>query len=139
KRTLKGYCLLDTKREENGVPEYQRAKGAISYLALEFTWPVKAGEEPRVETWGLRIEFRNSAENQGHIDSFYCEGLMSCDDCLSTTPEDGKKRPIELAAFRHFVVNERQHRLSETQKQLLRNMANHQHLNVNPAVLRPLA
>ncbi len=45
-RTLKSYCLLDTKREENGVPQYQRDKGAISYIALEFTWPVKAGEGP---------------------------------------------------------------------------------------------
>jgi hypothetical protein len=138
KRTLKGYCLLDTKREENGVPEYQRSKGAITYIALEFTWPAKTDEDPRVETWGLRIEFRNAAENQGHIESFYCDGAVSRDDFLSTTPEDGKKRPLELAAFRHFIVKEREGRLFETQKQYLRDMANEQHLNFNPAVLAAL-
>jgi len=138
KRTLKGYCLLDTKREENGIPEYQRSKGAITYIALEFTWPSKTGEDPRVETWGLRIEFRNAAENQGHIESFYCDGEVSRDDFLSTTPEDGKKRPLELAAFRHFIVKEREGRLFETQKQYLRDMANEQHLNFNPAVLAAL-
>lgn len=138
KRTLKGYCLLDTKREENGVPQYQRDKGVISYIALEFTWPAKAGEEPRMETWGLRIEFRNTAENQGHIESYYCEGAISRDDFLSVSPEDGKKRPLELAAFRHFIVKQREGRLFETQKQFLRDMANEQHLNFNPAVLAAL-
>ena len=138
KRTLKGYCLLDTKREENGVPEYQRDKGVISYIGLEFTWPAKSGEDPRVETWGLRIEFRNTAENQGHIESFYCDGALTRDDFLSTSPDDGKKRPFELAAFRNFIVKEREGRMFETQTQFLRDMANEQHLNFNPAVLTAL-
>ena len=138
KRTLKGYCLLDTKREENGVPEYQRNKGAITYIALEFTWPAKTGENPRVETWGLRIEFRNTAENQGHIDSYYCDGQLCRDDFLAVSAEDGKKRPLELAAFRNFIVKERDGRIFETQKQYLRDMANEQHLNYNPAVLTGL-
>ena len=68
-RTLKGYCLLDTKREENGVQQYLRP-AAITYVALEFTWPPRNSEETRVETWGLRIEFRNTAESQGHIKPF---------------------------------------------------------------------
>jgi uncharacterized coiled-coil protein SlyX len=138
KRTLKGYCLLDTKREENGVPQYQRDKGVISYIALEFTWPAKAGEEPRVETWGLRIEFRNTAENQGRIESYCCDGELSRDDFLSVSAEDGKKRPLELAAFRHFIVKQREGRMFETQTQFLRDMANEQHLNFNPAVLAGL-
>jgi hypothetical protein len=68
-RTVKSYCLLDTKREENGVQQYIRS-AAITYIALEFSWPRKAAEEERIETWGLRIEFRNTAENQGHIKPF---------------------------------------------------------------------
>ncbi|MFN7138588.1 MAG: ATP-binding protein, partial [Limisphaerales bacterium] len=136
-RTLKSYCLLDTKREENGVQQYQRDKGAITYIALEFTWPAKPGEASRVETWGLRIEFRNAAENQGHIDSFYCEGELSRDNFLAIGP-DGKKRPLELAAFRRFIEKERGGRLFETQKQYLRDMSNEQHLNFNSAVLAAL-
>jgi len=120
------------------VPEYQRNKGAITYIALEFTWPAKAGETPRVETWGLRIEFRNTAENQGHIDSYYCDGQLCRDDFLAVSAEDGKKRPLELAAFRNFIVKERDGRIFETQKQYLRDMANEQHLNYNPAVLTGL-
>jgi hypothetical protein len=86
----------------------------------------------------LRIEFRNAAENQGHIETFYCDGELSRDDFLSTSAEDGKKRPLEMAAFRHFIVKEREGRLFETQKQFLRDMANEQHLNFNPAVLAAL-
>jgi uncharacterized protein YPO0396 len=37
-RSLKGYCLGDTKEEENGVTQYMRSR-AITYVALEFTWP----------------------------------------------------------------------------------------------------
>ena len=48
-RTVKSYCLLDTKREENGVPQYLRP-AAITYIALEFTWPRKVDEEERIET-----------------------------------------------------------------------------------------
>lgn len=137
-RTLKSYCLLDTKREENGVPQYQRDKGAITYIALEFTWPAKPGEEPRIETWGMQIVFRNAAENQGHIKTFFCDGTMSRDDFLAVSQADGKKRPVEPAAFRHFIEKERDGRLFETQEQFLRDMANEQHLNFNRAVLDAL-
>jgi len=137
-RTLKSYCLLDTKREENGVPQYQRDKGAITYIALEFTWPAKPNEESRVETWGLRIEFRNAMENQGQIKAFYCDGALSRDDFLAVSPEDGRKRPLELAPFRYLIEKHRDGRLFETQEQFLRDMANEQHLNFNRAVLAAL-
>jgi hypothetical protein len=137
-RTLKSYCLLDTKREEDGVPQYQRDKGAITYLALEFTWPAKPDEEPRVETWGLRVEFRNAAESQGKVTPFFCDAALNRDDFLAVSPEDGKKRPLELAAFRRLVEKERGGRLFETQTQYLRDMANEQHLNFNATVLAAL-
>ena len=38
-RTIKGYCLLDTKREENGQPQYFHDKGVTTYIGGEFTWP----------------------------------------------------------------------------------------------------
>jgi hypothetical protein len=132
-RTLKSYCLLDTKREENGVTQYQH-KSSITYIALEFTWPLKEDEEkPRVETWGLRVEFRNTAENQGHIRPFVCYGPMSRNDFLDTA-----RRPLELMAFKHRVEKDLDGRLFETQDQYLRDMANEQHLNFNRAVLTAL-
>lgn len=128
-RTLKSYCLLDTKREENGVPQYLRPS-AITYIALEFTWPRKATDEERIETWGLRIEFRNSAENQGHIKPFVVYGPLAKADFLN--PE---RRPLEAAEFKHLVEKDRDGKLFETQDQYLRDMANDQHLNFNRAVL----
>lgn len=131
-RTVKSYCLLDTKREENGVPQYARSS-AISYVALEFSWPRKATEEERIETWGLRIEFRNAAENQGHVKPFVVYGPFTKSDFLNT-----ERRPLEAAEFKHLVEKTRDGRLFETQEQYLRDMANEQHLNFNRAVLNSL-
>ncbi len=91
-----------------------------------------------METWGLRIEFRNAAENQGQIKAFFCDGEITRDEFLTVSPEDGKKRPLESAAFKHFIEKVREGRLFETQEQFLRDMANEQHLNFNRAVLAAL-
>jgi len=131
-RTLKSYCLLDTKREENGLPQYLRS-AAITCVALEFTWPAADGAAPRVETWGLRIEFRNTAENQGHIKPFVCPGALGKQDFL-----DAQNRPLELADFKRLVEKSRGGHLFETQEQYLRDMANDQHLNFNRGVLNSL-
>ena len=131
-RTVKSYCLLDTKREENGVPQYIRS-AAITYIALEFSWPRKATEEERIETWGLRIEFRNTAENQGHVKPFVVYGPVTKADFLNA-----ERRPLEAAEFKHLVEKDRDGRLFETQDQYLRDMANDQHLNFNRAVLSSL-
>lgn len=128
-RTLKSYILCDTKREENGQPQYVRDKGAICYVALEFAWP--GGE--RLETWGLRMEFRNAVENQGRVLPFYCDGSLNKADFL-----DAARRPLEHAAFRLFIEKEREGRTFETQEQYLRDMAGHTHLNFNRAVLSSL-
>jgi hypothetical protein len=131
-RTVKSYCLLDTKREENGVPQYVRS-AAITYIALEFSWPRKATEEERIETWGLRIEFRNTAENQGHIKPFVVYGPLTKADFL-----DAERCPLQAAEFKHLVEKARDGKLFETQDQYLRDMANDQHLNFNRAVLSSL-
>jgi hypothetical protein len=131
-RTVKSYCLLDTKREENGVEQYLRS-AAITYIALEFSWPHKATEEERIETWGLRIEFRNTAENQGHIKPFVVYGTLAKADFL-----DAERRPLEAAEFKRLVEKRYDGRLFETQDQYLRDMAIDQHLNFNRAVLSSL-
>lgn len=128
-RTLKSYILCDTKREENGQPQYVRDKGAICYVALEFTWP----DGQKVETWGLRIEYRNIAENQGRVTPFFCEAALSKSDFL-----DAARRPLETAAFRHFIEKEKSGHTFETQEQFLRDMAGHSHLNFNRNVLSGL-
>lgn len=61
-RSLKGYCLGDTKEEENGVTQYMRSS-AITYVALEFTWP----NGKKCETWGIRVEFTSAAEAHGKV------------------------------------------------------------------------
>jgi uncharacterized protein YPO0396 len=127
-RTLKSYCLLDTKREENGLPQYVR-QSAKSYVALEFAWP----KGDRVETWGLRIEYRNPSENQGHVRAFYCDGALTKADFL-----DSERIPLEAAAFKRFIEKERDGRVFETQEQYLRDMANERHLNFNRDVLSSL-
>ncbi|MFA7234432.1 MAG: SbcC/MukB-like Walker B domain-containing protein [Terrimicrobiaceae bacterium] len=120
-RTLKGYCLLDTKRGD-----FVRDKGAITYVALEFTWP----DGQRAETWGLRIEFRSAAESHGRVAAFVCDGRMEKADFL-----DGERRPLELPAFR-ALVKDRDGRVFETQEQYLREMA--YRLNFNREVLSTL-
>lgn len=128
-RTLRGYCLLDTKREENGVAQFVREKGAITYVGLEFTWP-KQGEEERRQTWGLRIQFRNATETHGSITPFFCDGALAKSDFV-----DALRCPLELADFKRMVAA-RDGRTYETQTQYLREMS--EHLNFNRGVLDSL-
>src|SRR5688572_14424565 len=88
-RSLKGYCLGDTKQEEAGVTQYMRDR-AISYVALEFTWP----RGKKVETWGFRIEFASAAETQGRVSPFFVPAALERSDFL-----DADKVPLEHAAF----------------------------------------
>ena len=127
-RTLKSYCLGDTKREEEGVVQFIRDKGAITYAALEFTWP----DGKRQETWGIRIEFRNAAENYGKVTPFFCVGSLNRSDFL-----DSERRPLMFTAFKH-LIHSREGRLFETQEQYLRDMAEPSHLNFNRSVLATL-
>ncbi len=128
-RTIKGYCLLDTKREENGQPTYYHTKGVTTFVALEFTWP----DDKRVETWGLRIEFRNTAESDGHITPFFCMGRLEKDDFV-TVSEDGQRRARDLPSFRS-LVEDRKGRTFSSSREYLRDMCNLSHLNFNRDVL----
>ena len=127
-RTLKSYCLGDTKREEEGVVQFIRDKGAITYVALEFTWP----DGKRQETWGIRIEFRNASETFGRVTPFFCDGGLNRSDFL-----DPERRPLTYPAFKQ-LIHANDGRLFETQEQYLRDMAEPSHLNFNRSVLASL-
>jgi uncharacterized protein YPO0396 len=132
-RTIKGYCLLDTKREENGQPQYFHDKGVTTYIAAEFTWP----DGSRVETWGLRFEFRNTSENDGFTTPFFCPAPLDRADFLSVSPEDGKPRTRSLAEFKGLIES-KGGRLFTSSREYLRDMANPSHLNFNKDVLERL-
>ncbi|WP_395717502.1 SbcC/MukB-like Walker B domain-containing protein [Prosthecobacter sp.] len=130
-RTLKGYCLLDTKQQsESGQPQFYHDKGVTTYVAAEFIWP----DGKRVETWGLRIEFRNTAENDGHITPFFCQGSLEKDDFIHTSAEDGKRRTLDMHGFRQLIESH-QGRLFPSSREYLRDMSNGAHLNFNREVL----
>src|SRR6185437_6506879 len=127
-RSLKGYCLGDTKQEENGVTQYMR-QSAISYVALEFTWP----KGKRAETWGLRVEFASAAEAHGKITPFFVPVALVRSDFLH--PD---KRPLDYAAFKALVEGREGRLYSEGLDAYLRDMAQPTHLNFDRAVLRAL-
>ena len=132
-RTLKGYCLGDTKQEEAGVTQYMR-DAAISYVAMEFTWP--GGK--RVETWGFRMEFASAAEQQGSVKPFFIPAQLGRADFL-----DEEKRPLSHAAFKamvesHTAPGEVRGRLYAELGEYLRDMCQPSHLNFDRAVLRSL-
>jgi DNA repair exonuclease SbcCD ATPase subunit len=127
-RSLKGYCLGDTKQEENGVTQYMR-QSAISYVALEFTWP----NGKRAETWGLRIEFASAAEVHGKVTPFFLPLALVRGDFLH--PD---KRPLDYPAFKAFVESKEGRLYSEGLEPYLRDMAQPAHLNFDRAVLRAL-
>src|ERR1700761_2364134 len=91
-RSLKGYCLGDTKEEENGVTQYMRSS-AITYVALEFTWP----NRKKCETWGFRIEFASAAETQGRVTPFFIPASLTRGDFLEN------KAPLDYTAFKALV------------------------------------
>jgi hypothetical protein len=127
-RSLKGYCLGDTKEEENGVTKYMR-QSAISYVALEFTWP----NGKRRETWGLRVEFASAAEAHGKITPFFIPAGLVRSDFLH--PD---KRPLDYPAFKAFVESRDGRLYSEGLEAYLRDMAQPTHLNFDRQVLRAL-
>ena len=65
-RTIKGYCLLDTKREENGQPQYFHDKGVTTYIAAEFTWPDGSRD---VVWWTTRCERALGRTSQWNTDA----------------------------------------------------------------------
>ncbi len=127
-RSLKGYSLGDTKQEENGVTQYMR-QSAITYVALEFTWP----NGKRAETWGLRIEFTSAAEAHGKVTPFFIPAALTRGDFL-----DAEKRPLDYTAFKAATESREGRLYTEGLEAYLRDMAQPTHLNFDRAVLRAL-
>jgi energy-coupling factor transporter ATP-binding protein EcfA2 len=127
-RSLKGYCLGDTKEEENGVTQYMR-QSAISYVALEFTWPTGK----KIETWGLRVEFTSAAEAHGKLTPFYIPESLNRSDFL-----DAEKRPLDYHAFKALTESKSGRIYPEGIEAYLRDMAQPGHLNYDRNVLRSL-
>ena len=130
-RDLKGYVLGDLKEEDGGVEQYMR-QSAITYAALEFTWP----DGKRVETWGLRVEFTSAAEQQGRISPWFCEGRLERGDFLTVLP-DGKRAPRELADWRR-IVEERGGEIFSGIEEYRRDMSSPGHLNFDHGILSKL-
>jgi hypothetical protein len=132
-RTLKGYCLGDTKQEEGGVTQYMR-DSAVAYVALEFTWPNRR----KVETWGFRIEFASAAETQGKVSPFFVPAALGRGDFL-----DEQKRPLDHTAFKalaesHTDKDGVRGRVYAELGEYLAHMAQPAHLNFDRSVLRSL-
>ena len=125
-RTLKSYCLGDTKQDIDGTPQYMRDKGAITYVALEFTWP----DRKRVETWGLRLEFDSAAQNQpNHKNGFFIPDRLDKSDWLH---ED--RTPLDFAAFKR-KVRDNAGTVFETMESYRREMGIPTHLNFDRSTL----
>lgn len=130
-RDLKSYVLGDLKEEEGGVEQYMRSS-AITYAALEFTWP----DGKRVETWGLRVEFASVSEQHGRISPWWCEGRLTRGDFLTVTADD-KRIPRELADWRR-VVEERGGEIFHGIEEYRRDMSSVGHLNFDHGILSRL-
>ena len=130
-RDLKSYALGDIKEDEGGVAQYMR-DSAITYAALEFTWP----DGRRVETWGLRIEYASAAEQQGRISPWWCPGRLERGDFLKVTAE-GKRVPRELADWRAFI-QEREGGVFSGIEEYRRDMSSPAHLHFDHGILSRL-
>jgi len=125
-RTLKSYCLGDTKDEIEGVPQYMRNEGATTYVAVEFMWP----DSDKVETWGLRIEFDSAAQNSpSRRHGFMIPDRLDKEDWI-----DGFDYPLDWAKFRDFV-HEKEGRVFDTMESYRREMALPSHLNFDRETL----
>ncbi len=132
-RSLKGYVLGDTKQEEAGVTQYMR-DAAITYVALEFTWP----NGKRAETWGFRVEFAGAGETQGRTTPFFIPAALERSAFL-----DEEKRPLDFAAFRALVESQTgregvRGRIYGELSEYLSQMSQPAHLNFDRNVLRSL-
>jgi hypothetical protein len=106
-RDLVSYCLCDTNTERDGKSHYVRTSG-VTIAALEFTWP--DGQEPRRETWGVRVQF-DGPTSEPRLTWFFVAGRLEWADLAP----DGKtmldddafrtsvRRDFEGAAFNRAV------------------------------------
>lgn len=125
-RSLKGYCLGDTKQDIDGTPQYMRERSSITYVALELTWP----NQKRVETWGLRIEFESAArEEPNRKNGFFVPSPLTRADFLNA-----QRQPLDFIAFRE-LVQRLDGRIFETMEQYRQEMSLPTRLNFDRGTL----
>ena len=96
-RSLKGYCLGDTKEEENGVTQYMRRAPSLMW---RWNSPGRTAKSPR--RGALRVEFTSAAEAHGKVTPFFIPESLARGDFL-----DAEKRPLDYTAFKAFAESRR--------------------------------
>ena len=127
-RDLVGYCLGDTNQPgRDGGRHFLRQSG-VTLVALEFTRPSdRAVNEPKRETWGIRLEYSSPAAAPRH--TYFC-----IPDRLeySQIAPDGKLLADD--AFRAWLRREYGNdSLFSRQDDYLEEMAAPRHLNFDPS------
>lgn len=119
-RDLVGYCLGDTNQVRNGKRHFLRQSGA-TLVALEFT---RAGEKPKRETWGIRVQYSSPDAAPKHTYFFVPDRL----DYSDLAP-DGKQL-LDDDFFRSWIRREYGNEcLFSLQREYLAEMATARHLN----------
>ena len=123
-RDLVGYCLGDTNQIRNGKRHFLRQSGA-TLIALEFTRALdRAGEKPKRETWGIRIDY-SSPEAKPNPTYFFVPDRLNYSDLAP----DGKQL-LEDDLFRSWIRREYGNEcLFSLQREYLAEMATARHLN----------
>lgn len=121
-RDLVGYCLGDTNQKtRSGERHFLRASG-VTVVALEFTRPAERGQEPKRETWGIRLEY-SSAQVDPKRTYF---GIPARLEYADLTAEG---QMLDDERFRTWIRREYDNDcLFSRQQDYLSEMATHQHL-----------
>lgn len=127
-RTLRGYCLCDTNTLGNdGQERFLRTSG-VTIAALEFSWPLQAGEdEPRRETWGARIEYE-STSSKPRTCWFMIPGRVAEDDILAADLMGEQKEFLPEDEFRVHVKRDLGGEIWDRQASYLDEMGSRSHL-----------
>ena len=122
-RDLVGYCLGDTNQTREGHRHFLRPSG-VTIAALEFTRPAeRAGQAPKRETWGIRLEFSSPDAAPKQTYFFLPDRL----EYAALAPE-GKLLADD--AFRAWLRREHGHEcLFARQRDYLEEMSAPRHLN----------
>lgn len=124
-RTLVSYCLCDTNYTRDGEPHYIRRDG-VTFIGLEFTWPVERNKEPRRETWGVRIQYASPTSRAEQ--TYFC--IPARLDWAEIAPDDKLMSEEEFKSYvrREFESTSSRKCLFPRQRDYLAEMATPHHL-----------
>ena len=124
-RTLVSYCLCDTNYTRNDEPHYIRRDG-VTFIGLEFTWPAERNQEPRRETWGVRIQYASPTSRAEQ--TYFC--LPARLDWAEIAPDGKLLSEEEFKSYvrREFESTSSRKCLFPRQRDYLAEMATPHHL-----------